>query len=115
MAGKLKLNGYDQMAEWLVANIKNSSTGSKSITQNIKPDTYVGSFRLLQITTDGKTSQQEEFTLNLADVNLNTINFKITGNQFGVGFDMNQKLKSIKSFKDGKSKLISIVVLILRL
>ncbi len=103
-AAKLKLTTYDQMVDWLVQNIKSSSTGSKSITQNIKQEGSVASFKLLQITSDGKSSQQEEFTFNLSDINLNTINFKVSGNQFGVGFEMNQRLKSIKSFKDGKSK-----------
>ncbi|NOS91938.1 MAG: hypothetical protein HOP30_08450 [Cyclobacteriaceae bacterium] len=103
-AAKLKLTTHDQMVDWLVQNVKNSSTGSKSITQNLKQEAYVASFKLLQITSDGKTSQQEEFIFNLADINLNTINFKVSGNQFGVGFEMNQRLKSIKSIKDGKKK-----------
>ncbi len=103
-AAKLKLTNYEQMVDWLVQNIKSSSTGAKSITQNIKQEGSVASFKLLQITSDGKSSQQEELTFNLSDINLNTINFKVSGNQFGVGFEMNQRLKSIKSFKDGKSK-----------
>ncbi len=103
-AAKLKLTTYEQMVEWLVQNVKNSTTGSKSITQNLNQDSYVASFKLVQITSDGKTSQQEEFTFNLADINLNTINFKVSGNQFGVGFEMNQRLKSIKAVKDGKKK-----------
>lgn len=104
IASKLKLTTYDQMIDWLVLNVKNSSTGSKSITQNLKPEAYVASFKLLQISSDGKTSQHEEFTFNLADINLNTINFKVSGNQFGIGFEMNQRLKSIQSVKDGKKK-----------
>lgn len=102
--GKLKLSGYEEMAAWLTAHVKDASVGVKSITQNIRPDNFVGSFVLTQVESDGKTSKQTEYSFNLADINLNTINFKVSGNRFGVGFDMMQKLKSIRVFENGKSK-----------
>jgi hypothetical protein len=102
--GKLKISGYEELVAWLTAHVKDASVGAKSITQNIRPDNFVGSFVLTQVESDGKTSKQTEYTFNLADINLNTINFKVSGNRFGVGFDMTQKLKSIRVFENGQSK-----------
>jgi hypothetical protein len=111
-ASKLKLQGYQEMVTWLVDNVKNVTAGTKSITQNIRPSTFVGSLQLTQIENDGKSSQQEEFVFNLADINLNTINFKISGNRFGIGFEMMQRIKSVKVMRDGKPRPFNDEVLI---
>ena len=35
MASRLKLTGYDAMATWLVANVKDVNLGEKSISQSL--------------------------------------------------------------------------------
>ncbi|MCZ8071034.1 MAG: hypothetical protein ACK5SJ_15645 [Bacteroidota bacterium] len=111
-ASKLKLNGYQEMITWLIDHTGNVALGNKSISQSLKPDSYVGSYTLMQIENDGKTSQQEEFTFNIADINPNTINFKVNGNRFGVGFEMMQRLKTVKVIRDGKPRAFNDEVLV---
>src|SRR5690349_20621267 len=85
LAGKLKLKSYDEMVSWLVANTKNVELGSsKSIKQTLAKGDYVGSLKLTEIETDAKGASEEQFVFNLADINLNTVNFKITGNKFAI-------------------------------
>jgi hypothetical protein len=102
MAGKLKLSGYDAMATWLVGNIKNVDLGDKSLKQTLAKGEYVGSFVLTQTETDTKGSREEQYVFNLADINLSTLTFKVSGNKFALNFDMLQKLRSVSFFKDGK-------------
>ncbi|MFM8914034.1 MAG: hypothetical protein ACKOE6_14145, partial [Flammeovirgaceae bacterium] len=109
---KLKLNGYQEMVTWLIDHVKNVTAGNKSFTQNLQPGSYVGSLVLTQVENDGKTSQQEEFAFNMADINLNAINFEISGNRFGLNLEMLQKIKSVKVTRDGKSRPFNDEVLI---
>src|SRR6185295_13736660 len=103
-AGKLKLNGYESMKQWLEENVKDVGNGSKTIAQTLKEQTYPASFKLLQVESDGKTAHQEEFTFNIADINLNTVAFKITGNSFALNFSMLERLKSVSVLRDGEAK-----------
>jgi hypothetical protein len=103
-AGKMKLAGYENMRQWLEGNIKNVNIGTKSINQTFKEESEPASFRLIQIESDGKASHQEEFTFNLADINLNTLLFKISGSTFALKFEMLERLKSVKVQRDGQVK-----------
>jgi hypothetical protein len=103
-AGKLKLTTYDAMRQWLEANVKEVGSGNKSIKQTIKEQKYPGSFQLIQIESDGKSAKQSEFIFNLADINLNTLAFKISGNSFSLQFAMLEKLKSVSAKRDGAVK-----------
>ncbi|MGC4022384.1 MAG: hypothetical protein QM734_10760 [Cyclobacteriaceae bacterium] len=103
-AGKLKLNGYDETVKWLTLNVKAVNLTSKSVSQVLTKDTYVGSLKLTQIISDGKTSHQEDFIFNLADINLNTLNFKVSGNTFELEVETAQRIKSINLMRDGASK-----------
>jgi hypothetical protein len=103
-AGKLKLKGYDEMVSWLIQNVKTVNLGSKSINQTIAKDTYIGSLKLTQISSDGKASHQEDFVFNLADINLNTINFKVSGNTFELEVETIQNQKIINLTRDGINK-----------
>src|SRR6185295_2544692 len=90
---KLKLKGYDEMVAWLIQNVKTVNLGAKSIKQTIAKDTYVGSLKLTQITSDGKASHQEDYVFNIADVNLNTLAFKVSGNTFELQVETTQNQK----------------------
>ncbi len=106
-AAKLKLSGYADMMSWLGKNIKNVTTGNKSVTQTLAPGDFTGSLKLTQVESDGKSSHQEESVFNVADINPNTISFKISGSTFGVEIETMQKLKSIKITRDNQSKPFS--------
>jgi len=103
-AGKLKLKGYDEMISWLIQNVKTVNLGSKSIKQTIVKDAYVSSLKLTQISSDGKASHQEDFVFNLSDINLNTINFKISGNTIELEVETMQNQKTINLTRDGINK-----------
>jgi hypothetical protein len=104
MAGRLKLSGYDPMIGWLSANVKNVDLGTKSIKQSLAKGDKVGSVRLTQTESDQKSSVEEIYTFNLADVNANSINYKITGNRFAISFETLQKAKYISLRRNGEIK-----------
>src|SRR5687767_4896512 len=108
LAGKLKLKTYDEMVSWLIGNTKNVELGtSKSIKQTLAKGDYVGSLKLTEIETDAKGATEEQYTFNLADINLNSVNFKISGNKFGLNFETIQRLKGISLLKAGKNSFVS--------
>ena len=108
LAGKLKLKTYDEMVSWLTSNTKNVELGtSKSIKQTLAKGDYVGSLKLTEIETDAKGATEEQYTFNLADINLNSVNFKISGNKFGLNFETIQNLKAISVLKSGKNSFVS--------
>ncbi|MEJ0054790.1 MAG: hypothetical protein WDN75_03550 [Bacteroidota bacterium] len=104
MKGKLKLDEYKSMRQWLEENVKNVGYGNKTINQSVQSQPYPGSFKLLQIDSDGKSSHQEEFTFNIADINLNSLEFRISGNNFSLNFSTAERLKSVTMQRDGVRK-----------
>jgi hypothetical protein len=106
LAGKLKLNGYDEMVTWLTNNTKSVELGSKSIKQTLVKGSYVGSLKLTEMVTDAKGSTENQYTFNLADINLNSLSFKVSGNTFGLNFETSQKIKAINSVKAGKNSFM---------
>ena len=108
LAGKLKLNTYDEMVSWLTANTKSVELGNnKSIKQTLVKGEYVGSLKLTEIETDAKGAVEEQYTFNLGDINLNTVTFKVSGSKFGLNFEMLQNLKAISAVKSGKNSFVS--------
>jgi hypothetical protein len=103
-ATKLKLEGYDKMRQWLEEHIAKVGDGVKTYDQSLKEQSFPASFRLLQIESDGKSSQQDEFFFNVADINPNSLVFKVSGNSFGVEFGMMDRLKSIGALRDGQTR-----------
>lgn len=103
-ANRLKLSGYDAMISWLTSNVKNASAGSKSVTQTLTKTDNPGGLLLTQVESDGKTSNEEQYTFNLADINVNTISFKVSGNKLGINFETLQKDKYIAARKNKEVK-----------
>jgi hypothetical protein len=104
MSGRLKLAGYDAMVNWLVANVKDVTLGVKSYKQTIAKGDKPGNLKFTLIETDAKTSVEETYTFNLADINPNRINYKISGNRFGIEFEMLQDAKFIAVTRAGEVK-----------
>ncbi len=103
-ASKLKLDGYDNMRTWLEQHVIKVGDGTKTYDQTLKEQAFPGSFKLFQIESDGKTAKQVEYFFNIADINPNSVVFKISGNSFGVEFSMMDRLKSIGTVRDGQTK-----------
>jgi hypothetical protein len=104
MASRLKLVGYDAMVNWLVANVKDVTLGTKSYKQSIAKGPRPGVVIFTLVEVDAKTSTEEVYTFNLADLNPNTVNFKITGNRFGVELETLQDNKFIAVKEKGEVK-----------
>lgn len=104
MAERLKLTGYDTMLDWLAGNVKNVELGTTTYKQSLVKGDRVGTMRLSVTESGSKSASEELFTFNLADINVNSINYKITGNKFAIRFETNQKAKYIAVSKDGQIK-----------
>jgi hypothetical protein len=104
MANRLKLSGYDAMVNWLTSNIKDVVLGPKTYKQSMAkgPRPGVVVFTLTEV--DAKSSTEEVYTLNLADINPNSINFKVSGNKFGISFETLQDNKYIAVKEKGEIK-----------
>ena len=100
MASRLKLSGYDPMVNWLVSNVKDVSLGEKSVKQSLSRGEHPGTLSLTRVETDAKSTTEEVFTLNLADINPHAIVYKITGNQFAIACESLQKAKYIGAMKN---------------
>lgn len=104
MANRLKLSGYDATVNWLASNVKTVTLGTKSIKQTLVKGDKIGTVKLTVMEADAKNPVEEIYTLNLADINPNHINYKITGNSFGVEFETLQDLKFISVSRNGEVK-----------
>lgn len=104
VAEKLKLTGYDAAANWLTTNIKTVDLGVKSYKQSITKGEKVANFVFTQTTSDSKSATEEVYTFNLADINPNSIAFRISGNSFGVSMETMQRARYIHLRKNGEVK-----------
>lgn len=104
MASRLKLSGYDPMVTWLTANVKEVSFGEKSVKQSLAKGEQPGTLILKRVEADSKGSTEEVYSFNLADVNANSIGYRITGNQFAITLEALQKQKYFGVGKNGEVK-----------
>lgn len=104
MSGRLKLSGYDAMVTWLGANVKNVDLGTKSFKQSLAKAEKVGSLRFTQVESDQKSSTEEVYTFNLADININSLAYKISGNKFAISLETLQKARYVSLRKNGEVK-----------
>lgn len=104
MASRLRLSGYDALVGWLVSNIKDVSFGEKSVKQSLKQGEHPGTLVLTRVEADSKSSTEETYTFNLADINANTLSYKITGNQFAIQFEALQKAKYFGVRRNGQAR-----------
>jgi len=95
MAGRLKLDGYEALVNWLTNNVKNVAAGTRSYTQTIAESGNPGTLLYTNIETNAKGAVEETFTFNLADVNPLSMTFKISGSTFALNFETLRKAKYI--------------------
>ncbi len=101
---RLKLTDYNEMVSWLLAHVQDVDLGTKKVSQQMTKGVFVGSLKMTVIESDAKTSHEENFEFNLADMNVNSIAFKVRGNQFGLSIEMMQGLKCVYYKRDGEVK-----------
>lgn len=104
LEGRLKLSGYEAMKKWLIEHVVNVNDGAKSINQTLTAETYPGSFKLVQVESDGKSSHQTEYVFNVGDINATLLGLKVSGTRVGVDISMADRLKSVSVMRDGQPK-----------
>ncbi|MBB6610150.1 hypothetical protein H7F15_03790 [Pontibacter sp. Tf4] len=100
MEKKLKLTTYDAQVDWLTQNVKPVELGDKIYKQAFAKGDHVGTIRFQNTEVDKQKSEDHVYTFNLADINPNSIKFKISGNQFIVGFETVRDQKVVKYTKN---------------
>ncbi|HYG17353.1 MAG TPA: hypothetical protein VD816_00425 [Ohtaekwangia sp.] len=103
-ASRLKVSGYDGMITWLGNNVKDVTLGTKSIGQFISKFDEPGTLLLRQRETDSKGAVETEYTFNLADINVNSVMFKVAGNKFAITMQTLQKAKYIGVMRAGERR-----------
>ena len=104
MLNKLSLTGYEEMLTWLEANVKDANYSDESYAQSLQRDSdYAGKVNLSIVET-GRSSKQSDYSLNLADINVNTVKFDISGSELGLEFETKRKHNLIRLNEDGESK-----------
>lgn len=104
MASRLKLSGYDAMADWLVSHVTDVNLGEKTVRQSMARGEQPGTMTFTRVETGSKSSTEEVLTFNLADVNPNAVNYKISGNQFAIRVEALQEAKYFSVRRDGEVK-----------
>ncbi|MEO9851669.1 MAG: hypothetical protein ABJE80_03275 [Reichenbachiella sp.] len=104
MLNKLSLKNYEEMLSWLETNVKDAIYSDESYAQSLQRDAaYAGKVKLSIVET-GRSSKQADYSFNLADINVNTVRFDISGSEFGLEFETKRKNNLIKFSQDGLSK-----------
>lgn len=101
-ASRLKVTGYDGTMNWLAANVSDVTLGTKSFKQTLSRGDKPGVLIFKVVESDGKNSTEEIYSLNIADLNANMINYKISGNRFALDIETMQKARFIHLRKDGQ-------------
>jgi hypothetical protein len=104
MASRLKLSGYDAMVSWLSQNVKNVDLGTESFKQTLIKNEKPGRLKFTQVEAGSKASTEEIITFNLADINPNTIHYKISGNKFAIQLETLREERYISVRKNGEVK-----------
>ncbi|SMD32635.1 hypothetical protein SAMN04488029_0985 [Reichenbachiella faecimaris] len=104
MLNKLSLKTYDEMLSWLATHVKDATYSDETYAQSLQPDPKFAGKVNLSIVETGRSSKQADYSFNLADINVNTVRFDISGSEFGLEFETKRKHKLIKYAEDGDSK-----------
>ncbi len=102
MTNKLEVSTYEEMATWLTNNISDAQSGSKSYDQKISSlNDFPANFRFVQTSTTSKSSREKQYVFNLADININSLRFNISGPSLSLGFETTRKQKVISVLDNG--------------
>lgn len=98
---KFNLNSYDEQLNWLTENVGDVIINDVTFQQLLsKDDLKIAKLYLEATTTTEKSTQTNIYEFNLADINVNSVNFEIKGAVFSVVFEIKGKQKFIKCKED---------------
>ncbi|MEQ9465872.1 MAG: hypothetical protein RLN88_00590 [Ekhidna sp.] len=102
MTNKLQVETYPEMEDWLEANIVNAESTGKSYNQQmVAQEDFPASVRFIQTVVTSKSSEEKQYIFNLADININSLKFNISGSSFSLDFETKRKQKVIKVLTNG--------------
>ena len=102
MKNKLKVKTYQEMEDWLEEHVVNAESGGDSYNQKLVAlEDFPANFRLIQTEITSKSSEEKQYIFNLADININSLKFNISGSNFSLDFETNRKQKVIKVLENG--------------
>lgn len=102
MSNKLSVETYPEMEAWLEKNVVNAESGSKSYDQKlVAQEDFPGNVRMIQTVITSKSSEEKQYIFNLADININSLKFNISGSSFSLDFETKRKQKVIRVLKNG--------------
>lgn len=103
MKKRLNLTDYDEMLNWLKANITNVNRGTTSVEQRFDffPD-IAGKVVLYGVEANGSKSKSITSTFNLADITPNLIYFEVRGKDVRVNLPTVRNNKLIKVSENGQ-------------
>jgi hypothetical protein len=102
MSNKLEAETYTEMQIWLEKNVVNAESGSKSYNQTLVTlNDFPGTVRFIQTEITAKSSEERQYIFNLADININSLKFDISGSSFSLDFETKRKQRLIKVLENG--------------
>jgi len=102
---KLNLTTYQELTGWLVKNIDDVVVEAIKVEQSLKMDEeFAGKFIYEFIDNTRRNASKDVYTFNLADLNPNSLDFKISGSQFLLKAENNANNRYINVASDGESK-----------
>lgn len=102
MANKLKVETYPEMEDWLVKNIVNAENSGDTYNQKLVVlADFPANFRFIQTEVTSKSSEEIQYIFNLADINVNSLKFNISGSNFSLELETRRKQKLIQVLENG--------------
>ncbi len=103
-SARLNLKDYESTIAWICENVKDVSLGTKVYKQTVTQGNHPGVLIYKEITSDSKSSNEQVYTFNLADLNAHSLSFKISGSSFTLVMETMQKNKYIAVLNNNESK-----------
>ncbi|MEM7549367.1 MAG: hypothetical protein AAF363_06830 [Bacteroidota bacterium] len=101
---KLSLSSYEESISWLEKNLNRTKASGKTYDYYVLEGEVAGQLVIGLTTTDAKSKTVEKFVFNIADINPNSLQFKISGSRFYLTFEIDRQRKLISNRKNGELK-----------
>ena len=98
---KLSLTTYEDHLQWLIENVAEVDYLKKQYAQKLSNDGQLNGYAKLEVTESAKSkSESMAYEFNFAVLNPNSVNFKISSDEFYIEVENRRSIKSIKTFEN---------------
>ncbi len=101
---RFSLNGYDAHINWLKANVSDIELPKKQIVQQLTTNEVAGKLIINQTINAKKSSKNQLRELNLAILNPNSVNYRISGDEFTIKAETRRRINGIRFEEDAHQK-----------